>query len=306
MGSGFFSAAVMLGLSVFALLQRPIAPAQRRDAWANLAVHGAIVAVVAAWLPKPAEVPFDLGAAGHTLVHCLSWPQRFFTPWGAWVWLPFAVFALSHLSRRRPSHSEWMILALGGWVLLQILAISLRRNSPTVVITPRYYEIFWLGLVANTLALDAWIRRVGGGFASIGRGALAASAAVWLIVVITKAGSFAESHRRYDLPAYEAFATSQINTVRAFLDTGKIASLQSAAYPYVPHPDSVYLARMLANPTLRSVLPTELTGHPAPFLERAAAAVRRSAIIWMAVALILFLCALSRPRVLAEAQAPAN
>src|SRR5690606_13388404 len=75
----------------------------------------------------------------------------FYTNWGAWIWLPFVLFLTSQFARTSVARNDRVVLAIGLWVLAQIAAISLLRSSASLVITLRYYEIFWIGLIANTL-----------------------------------------------------------------------------------------------------------------------------------------------------------
>src|SRR5690606_27695455 len=112
-----------------------------RTALVNLTVHICIFGAALLWSHRPQQIDFNWAATLHTLLHCLAWPQRFFTSWGAWVWLPFSAFLVLLLPLTHVSRNDYVILALGLWVLAQIVAISIARSAPAVVITPRYYEI---------------------------------------------------------------------------------------------------------------------------------------------------------------------
>ena len=241
------------------------------------------------------QVTIDWSATLHTLVHCLSWPQRFYTPWGAWVWLPFVFFVGSLLRRTALSKNDQVALALGLWSLAQIVAISVVRNAPALVITPRYYEIFWLGLVANALALHRLCQILNDRQSTRSLKFILVLITIgWIAPVNYKAWNFAEGHRRDDLSAYRKFAHSQVQQVKAFLANGDTQVLQALPYPQVPHPDGAYLAGVLRNPVVRGILPSELNDSPPGRLSGIAAATRRTWVWWIMVGAVLLIIELGR------------
>jgi hypothetical protein len=289
MGSGFFSAATVTVMAAWNLA-RGHRGDERRTALINLSVHAIICAVALLYSPLLREVKISLPSALHTLVHCLSWPQPFYTPWGAWVWLPFLLFLAVMLRRTNVSANDQVVLGLGLWVLAQVVAIAMARGSPAIVITPRYYEIFWLGLVANALALH----RLGQMLQDRSPHRLLKTTVMilvagWIMLVSSKSWSFAQSHWRHDLPAYRSFAQSQTQQVKAYLASGDISALQALPYPQVPHPDANYLAHLLRNPVIRGILPSPMTDVPLPRLSRWAAVTRTTAVYWLVVGAVLLL-----------------
>ena len=274
MGSGFFSAAIVALLATWTLW-RSADVVERRTAMTNLTLHLILSGAAIAWAPARSAVSYDLGATVHTFLHCLSWPHRFYTPWGAWVWIPFLLFSGAFLRRRTASAPEKLVMALGAWVLAQIIAISVARSAPAIVITPRYYELFWTGLTTNVLALPfLWRLFTEAGVSRLVRAVVALLFVAWLAPVSFKAWSFAESHWRHDLPAMATFAAHQTTHVTAFLATDQLRELQAAPYPNVPHPDAGYLAGQLRNPLVRNALASVLDPATAPALSRWAASLR--------------------------------
>jgi hypothetical protein len=204
--------------------------------------------------------------------------------------LPFLLFLVSMLRRSNVAANDQVVVALGLWVFGQILAISVTRGTPALVITPRYYDIFWLGLAANGLALHrlgqmSQDRNPG----RIRKVTIMILMATWIVLVGLRSWSFAQSHWRHDLPAYRAFAQSQTQQVKAYLAGGDIKVLQALPYPQVPHPDAQYLAGQLRNPIIRGVLPPELSGITTPPLSRWAAALRHTALFWLIAGAILLI-----------------
>ncbi|HTO03262.1 MAG TPA: hypothetical protein VL069_06140, partial [Opitutus sp.] len=296
MGSGVFSAAIIVLLSVWNLIRSQVRE-DRRAALINLVAHAVICGAAVVWSPRIHHLTIDWPSTWHTLLHCLAWPARFYTNWGAWVWLPFVLFLASNFARASVARNDRVVLAIGLWVLAQIAAISLLRNSATLVITPRYYEIFWLGLVANTLALHRlWENAHDRGGSRLLKNVLLLLAIGWIAAVGHKAVSFTQSHWRHDLAAYQSFARSQTQQVRAFLTGGDIKVLQALPYPQVPHPDPNYLARLLSNPIIRGILPSPMTDLSPPLLSRWAALARSTAVYCLIVGIVLLLIDLGAPR----------
>jgi hypothetical protein len=276
MGSGFFSAAVVAVITVgqFAVSrERP----SKRSALLNLSVHLALCAIAVSWSSGLTPTTIHWSSVIHTFVHCLSWPHRYYNPVGIWVWLPFMIFVgtLARPSQRTPA--TYVVLALGLWVLAQIVAISIVRSTPAIVITPRYYEILGLGVVANALALySVWQRANSIARSVLVKSALFVPVLAWTLAVGFQAWHFAAGHARDDLRVLAGYASIQTERVRTFLSTDDVAVLKTVPYPQVPHPDAEYLARLLRTPSLRNALPVELRNSSPPSLSRATAAVRRS------------------------------
>lgn len=260
----------------------PGAATSRKKAITSMLVHAVVVAVAVVTAPTlPLSQPI-WGNMAHTFVQCLGWPAFFYHGWGVWVWLPFTVF-LCTAAFRTSDVSRQLLLAIGGWVVLQIAAISWSRSAPAIVITPRYYEFLLLGLVANVFALAVLVRDARQSGRRHMAGTVRVLAAIWCAAVTTLACRFAESHYRQDLSTYRTYARSHVQTVRDFLATDNISALRSARYPMVPHPDPEYMASLLRNPKIRAMLPTELTDSPAPLASRMATALRSTARWWIIV-----------------------
>lgn len=289
MGSGVFSAAIIVLLSLWNLIRSQIRE-DRRAGLINLILHAVICGVAITWSPRIHNLTVDWPATWHTLLHCLAWPQRFYTDWGAWIWLPFVLFLTSQFTRASAARNDRVVLGIGLWVLAQIAAISLLRSSASLVITPRYYEIFWLGLIANTLAPHRLWQTVNDrGVSRTLRNVLLILGIAWIGAVGYKAVSFTQSHWRHDLAAYQSFAQSQIQQVRAFLTSGDIRVLQALPYPQVPHPDPSYLAHLLSNPVIRGILPSPITDVSPPPLSRWAAVARSAAEYCLIAGVVLLL-----------------
>jgi hypothetical protein len=278
MGSGFFSAAIVTLLALWRLLTARVLRV-RRPALFNTLVHVAIVAAALTTAPHFPSSSVNLAHVLHTFLHCLAWPLRFYNPWGALLWLPFALFLLQLALRlRRPPPSRDLLLAAAGlWVLAQITAIAWARSTPAPVIAPRYYDILLLGLAANAVALARLLHFSHRHFPRPAHLSLALAAALWIGIAAWFAFHFAESHRRYDLPALAAYAERQVHHVRTFLATDDPATLQLEPYPKTPHPDPAYLTQLLRDPRVRAFLPPQLNDLPAPPLSRLATRLRAAA-----------------------------
>ncbi|ACB77258.1 hypothetical protein Oter_3984 [Opitutus terrae PB90-1] len=257
MGSGFLAAAAVLTVVTLRLASRETALA---GAWPTLLLAGGLCLV--GWVIRP-EVPYHamlkaqnvgdfMTAAGHNL----RWPLGP-APWFALlVWFPLGWLAVSLLpSRRRIHHraTAWSLLGLGGWTVLQIIAVAYARGAGGPVPASRYVDNLIVGVIANAFALlwlyaqsdpRSFLRRI----VAVMGGAWIVLLACGLLVITREALSA-------QLPAVANSRTEALLRTRGFLLTGERRLFDSADLPY---PDADALVTRLRQPELARLLPASV------------------------------------------------
>lgn len=268
MGSGFFAALVVLTWVGFRLLRRQTT---WREMWPTLAICGAIL--VTGVLTR-ASAPWHDSLRGRTahdwiftIVHNLQWPvPRDFGLVPALVlWAPWAVLAIRVLGPQpdgatRPVQT---VAALGGWVMMQVVATAYARGAGGDFPASRYMDTLVFGMVVNGLALGllclpspnhpAWVR-----FAFDRDGLIAQArwaglfVLAWLgvfiwgflgLIDLTFNGPLDDAKRYY----LEAEAH-----MRGFLATDNLAELR---FDNIPYPNADALAERLSHPSVRALQP---------------------------------------------------
>ena len=85
---------------------------------------------------------------------CLSWPFEGHLFVGIINYLPLIfLFRKLILVEKNSDHFGWFVLSLGGWVILQSIAISYGRSLVCDKELIRYSDIFGIGYLANFLAI---------------------------------------------------------------------------------------------------------------------------------------------------------
>jgi hypothetical protein len=218
--------------------------------------------------PVRAHSPVDFGIA---LLKVLSWPVDIgllhisylpvlmlaFFLFAVLIHLPLLRFLV--LQMRKPPEaddSSWLLFLGGLWVLSQLLAICYSRAS--IPVTSRYADLFSLGLLLNAICL---LRRE----PPVQAGAPQASFAhVWMLFIVASLLWYG-GHRVLPALAQKlVFSPVAEANVRAYLSTHDYSILQNNEYPFIPYAEPGFLKKMLDDPALVSVLPTNLAPANAP------------------------------------------
>jgi hypothetical protein len=189
-----------------------------------------------------------------TIVRALGWPA-FDWGWGGFgllLWVPWFWVAALALRRRVPAPAfAELLLGLGGWVLLQVLATAYARGAGGPSPASRYSDTLAAGLAVNGLCL-AWLGQEGlAGRKPLLR-LLALLGSVWTLLLAGTAAQQTHEIWTQELgPAKQAFYYCEQN-VRHFLATGDRAFLDHAEIPY---PSAEVLFDRIQIPELRRILP---------------------------------------------------
>jgi len=186
----------------------------------------------------------------------LAWPQID----SAWLWpivqAPVLWLTVDLIRRRsRPDSFERFTLALAIVAMLHAAAIAYSRGAGLIEARPlsRYQDPFLLGAAANLFIL---LR-----YGSTHRASRIAALG-WIGVVLAGLMSITTSNFSLHLPYKSMQDRANLAMVRDYLDHHDPAVFARDPYFPGPHPEASSVIRVLDNPQLRSILPSELLGRP--------------------------------------------
>ena len=276
MGSGLLAPAVVIVVLVFRLLRRE---SSLRTAWPALVLSAALVAAGAL---TRVEVDYHAHMKAKTLhdfafslVHSLQWP----VPEGrdalaAILWLPWFLAAgrvlrsragprpalgpsaSSALSLSTPGHLGPILVALGGWVLVQLLATAYARGAGAGFPASRYMDTLTFGTMVNGLCL-AWLLtaippRLPRSPARLLRRFPIILAAAWSLTLAYGLHDLVTRNLAEEMPSARRYYDHAEAYLRGYLATDDPAQL---AFPDIPYPSAGGLIDRLDHPCIREVMP---------------------------------------------------
>jgi len=309
MGSGFLAAAVIFTLVIWRIIAREIS---WRAASPTLVSMGLLIAIglltrhEVAWHQKlKAATVHDFC---FSIIRSLQWPLRD-SDWAAPIlWLPWTVTLWKILSRRSPKpalaaadfsqlrdpatgifHDSSLragqtIAALGGWVLIQIIATAYARGAGADYPASRYMDTLAFGALVNAVAIG-WLltpttRTADAPTASESsppaaaanhsvlipttstarrsgthpwtRRALHAFGLAWLLTFSFGLHHATKNVLRYELVDARKYYIKAEANMRRYLGTN---DPQHLAHPEIPFPSAQGLIDRLARPSLRALMP---------------------------------------------------
>jgi hypothetical protein len=266
MGSGFLAAVVVILVLAWQYWR-----GERRwgEMWPTAALMAALVLV---GLLTRVEVDWHQKLKARTvhdfffsIVHSLQWPWRD-RHWAAAVlWVPWLLVAWRMLKTPSAPHhfgqdrdqfastaarASQTIVALGGWVLVQIVATAYARGAGADYPASRYMDTLVFGATVNGVALG-WLLTVGptGRSVRIVRSVLGLA---WLVTLGLGLREICERNLRYELPDAKKYYIKAEGHMRRYLATNDPKQL---AYPDIPFPSAEALIERLARPSLRQLMP---------------------------------------------------
>ena len=272
--AGMMSAAALVVLATVELVRG------RRDAWAWATfAANALLLAFGLWLLPAAAARTDswfslvAGAVVRT-GYMLSWPQQGFW-WCLLLQAPWLAVAVAWGSGGAGHAGDRVVATLGLWAALAVLAIAYGREVTPETIGVRYFDVLFLGVLANALALvrligrrPGWSRRVWAGWGL-----------VWLITLGTGLWHFNKPERLQPVLDYQkALAVEQTQVLREFLLSQNPAGLQEFARRSARFPHYQLTLEMLHDKKVYPYLPPSIApGGPAGPLSRLAP---RAAALW--------------------------
>jgi hypothetical protein len=227
-----------------------------RTSWLRVGPALAIMALAIAW-----GATLIVRVPGHDGLHAQSfgqwwdaltlvagWPLPPSTLSVAVLWSPLLLGAVDVLRRRERDPVPIAAVALGAWTALQAASIAWGRANDMHEVHSRYADVLAPGLLANVYFCIALARR-----ARV-RAAIAVTlASIWLTAA---SGGYAARVVISAAVLVRVGETShlQLANVRAYLH-GDAAAIDAAESWNIPYPDKRRLEMMLADPTIRDILP---------------------------------------------------
>jgi hypothetical protein len=258
MASGFLAAAVVVVVLVWRLWTRESAP---RAAASALAV---CLALIATGLLTRVEVPWHAEMKARTvrdfafsIIHSMEWPLRDQDWAAALLWLPWFLVA-AHVVRAAlraragepaPARAAQTILALGGWVLVQLVATAYARGAGGDYPASRYMDTLSFGAAVNAVAL-VWLLTVRPP-ALASRLSHYALAAAWVGTLGAGLRTLSEVTLRYELPDAKSYYVKAEANLRIYLATDNPKALD---HKEIPFPAAEGLVERLGNPHLRALM----------------------------------------------------
>lgn len=219
-----------------------------------------IVAIAVLALAAALMLAFTVTVKGHYPLKAHSAGQYLQALWGvvmvplphigAVLHLPLLWFAAVTLrDAKNATRTQWLLLALAGWLALQMGSIAYGRAVGTLA--SRYSDIFLILLPLDFAAL-LWLCDRHDTASPVIRRRLPA---VWATVLLIGLAIYVPQRTSKDVNAKAATMLLQQANASAYLSTGDANALVGKPIPY---PSADRLARYLSDRTIRSVLPSEI------------------------------------------------
>lgn len=171
------------------------------------------------------------------------------------LWLPFVVLTIVILRQAQIlTPKTRLILALGFWSLLQIIALAYARANSIPFPSARHMDIFYFGLLANALSLFYLLLlcyKKSLKYSSKIKG----FAILWSILIIVGTAALL-SNTMTVIQKKPEITNIQVIDLKKYLATNDPSVFKEA--PYIPLPSIQYFAHILNNEALRSSLPSYL------------------------------------------------
>jgi hypothetical protein len=190
----------------------------------------------------------------------LAFANNLAWPWIGWpriatvMWLPVLLLVATLGWRRGITTTfERLILGISFWVVLNAGAIAYARGGGSVHPAGRYMDFLSLGIIANAMALFAFLEQAKqrGSLRLVTTGAVAG----WLLLTAVGVERLTDTSLA-DLGRWRTYFAAHTFNVRRFVLEGDRNELASKRGPEeIPHPDPLDLANILEDPYIRLILP---------------------------------------------------
>ncbi|HVW21330.1 MAG TPA: hypothetical protein VHC86_08950 [Opitutaceae bacterium] len=210
--------------------------------WPTLG-FGVLIAI-AGWVgkaPQPGHEVLKAHGAGDfmlSVLRSLQWPivdrdhPAAVPAWAALpLWLPWLLLFARTLWRSEDGargRAQWVLAALGGWVLLQVAATAYARGAGGDPPASRYVDTLVFGAVVNAVSA-AWLI---GAFERRRKVAAACLGLAWAAAFGVGADGELSRNFHIEFPAVRAYYANCVRSVRNYLATGDENYLQPGSIPY--------------------------------------------------------------------------
>jgi len=265
--SGFSVFLVIITIKLYLLA---VDHGKRASHLPTLLISIAITSICVMLIAKTPHQAININEFLWALGSNLAWPWVSYPSLSLLLYLPFFALLVRLISlRHKPSQAELFVLALGGWVILQAIGIAYARGGNVVYIqgagpNSRYMDILALGIIVNLLAIHL-IAQPWYGLPAKVKLRLKFYASLWGLLVVFGLYSLLSTGVIGGMPALQWVKARNIDHLkhsRDFILTGDINVLKNKPFKHIPYPIPEYLANLLSNMQLRSILPRSLAVPP--------------------------------------------
>jgi hypothetical protein len=256
MGSGFLAAVVAALVVGWRALRRDLSWGEAAPTLALGAVLLAIGFAIRVEVYYHAQLKAQtLHDFTFSLLRSLEWPLTGRDWAGLVLWTPWALLAGRALFGRgeKSGPAALAITALGGWVLVQLLATAYARGAGADYPASRYMDTLTFGAMVNVAALARLATEDGA--ARVSRFGLALLAAAWLALFTLGLRALLERNLAHELPDTRKYYDLAEQHMRGYLTTD---DPQQLAFPDIPYPSAGGLIERLRHRCLRDVMPAEI------------------------------------------------
>ncbi|MFM7182236.1 MAG: hypothetical protein ACKO2G_12330 [Verrucomicrobiales bacterium] len=275
-GSGFFTGPVLLVWCALALARREDGKwfsdvrGNLRRQLPTIIASLLVLAVGLALIYRPehaaGQEASGIGEFFHGLGKHLAWPWQN-QPWlGPLIWVPFFVLSLLTLFGRMNGNffaASRFTACMGGWILLQLLAMAYVRGANAVGPVSRYEDFHLLGIATNIAALVLVVTSLSASPRRIVSFLLPTGAILWGATTLSGLFVLASWAWRFELPDYRAFGElRERNTARFTRDGDATVFDGYVSRFHLPYDELEALKSWLADPAVVAVLPGSFHTSP--------------------------------------------
>jgi hypothetical protein len=190
-----------------------------------------------------------------SLLRSLEWPLTGRDWAGLVLWTPWALLAGRALFGRgeKAGPAALAITALGGWVLVQLLATAYARGAGADYPASRYMDTLTFGTLVNVAAFCRLATEVETD--RVSRLGLILLGAVWLTLFGLGLRDLLERNLEHELPDTRTYYNLAEHHMRGYLGTDDPRQL---AFKDIPYPSAEGLIERLRHRCLRAVMPVEI------------------------------------------------
>ncbi|TLU96938.1 hypothetical protein FEM55_03490 [Dyadobacter sediminis] len=188
----------------------------------------------------------------HSFLRILSWPVGPHNWIAAPLWSPGLIAVSFLLRNKKLSKSDLFMAGCYMWSFAQAIAIAYGRGQELSSVPSRYTELLSIGLVANAWFAIRFMEEY--------------KKRKWQkYFILAIFPLFLHGHKKRfkfdmeDIHRVYRHSVIQTDNVTKYLKTHNPVYLQQPAM-HIPYPDSIRLKQLLDNPTIRRLLPPEISG----------------------------------------------
>jgi hypothetical protein len=257
-GSGFMAAAAIAGLSLLETFKQP------RSWPKQIPTLVACAMICIAGLLLRVEVPHhrllqahSLGEFLISLGNNLAWPWIVVPPYAVFNLFPLLLLGWMYATSREESPpAEKVVLGIGIWVYLQLVATAYARGAGGSLPFWRYMDTSSFIMITDCLSMALLLTHYRHRLRPARPWLWYSAAAAWCLVCLAGLWLLTDRASRLDIPEREFYQRMWVRTTREFVVTDDMQAILNKPFPYIVRPDNPQAeADLIRNPHIRRILP---------------------------------------------------